>query len=294
MADIKTQQDIKWNTRQRLQYIEIMAWYTGVVSRSDLARTFGLSDPAATKNLKLYSDLAPKNLIYQQSVFGFVPSDSFVAMFADLSPQVALPLMADNRAIISQPFGEMPVYGIPTAQLPLPARYPTQDILAQLTRAIRHQRKVEVSYHSLSGNTEPRIIEPHSLVNNGLRWHLRAYNNQSFDFRDFVLARVSTAQMLDEPMESDALYDEDWTDTVVIQLSPHPGLNEQKQLGLKLDYQMQGNILEIEVRRALAGYLLQRLSVDTTADHHLNADAYQLIVANRDEIEPYCGWVFSN
>lgn len=287
------QQDIKWNTRQRLQYIEIMAWYSGVISRSDLARTFGLSDPAATKNLKHYSDLAPNNLIYQQSVFGFVPSDSFTAMFADLSPAVALPLMADNQAIISQPFGEMPVYGIPTAELPLPARYPSKEVLAQITRAIRHHRKIEASYHSLSGSIEPRVIEPHALVNNGLRWHIRAYNNQSYDFRDFVLARFKDAHMLDEAAASEAHYDDDWIDTITIQLSPHPDLSRQKTLGLLLDYQMQDHILEIEVRRALAGYLLQRLSVDTTSDHHLNANAFQLIVANRSEIEPYCGWVFS-
>ena len=43
---------IKWNTRQRFQYIELMAFYTGVVSRSDIARTFGISDAAATKDLK--------------------------------------------------------------------------------------------------------------------------------------------------------------------------------------------------------------------------------------------------
>ena len=69
--------DLKWATRQRLQYIEIMAWYAGVVARSDVARAFGLSDPAATKDLKLYGDLAPGNLNYNHAVFGFVPAPGF-------------------------------------------------------------------------------------------------------------------------------------------------------------------------------------------------------------------------
>ena len=45
--------DIKWAARQRLQYIELMAYYTGVVTRSEVAKAFGISDAAATKDLKL-------------------------------------------------------------------------------------------------------------------------------------------------------------------------------------------------------------------------------------------------
>ncbi len=66
--------DIKWATRQRLQYIELMAYYTGVVTRSEVAKAFGISDAAATKDLKLYSEIAPENLTYKHTVFGFVPT----------------------------------------------------------------------------------------------------------------------------------------------------------------------------------------------------------------------------
>ena len=47
------------------------------------------------------------------------------------------------------------------------------------------------------------------------------------------------------------------------------------------------------MRRALIAYVLQRLAVDTTADHCMNPNAHQLIVLNRDEIEPFAGWAFS-
>jgi hypothetical protein len=46
------------------------------------------------------------------------------------------------------------------------------------------------------------------------------------------------------------------------------------------------------VRRALLGYVLQRLNVDTTPDHSLNPHAYQLMLLNRDEIEPFAAWAF--
>lgn len=286
--------DVKWATRQRLQYIEVMAFYTGVVSRSDVARAFGISDPAATKDLKLYSDLVPGNLVYTQSVFGFVPSADFSPAFADLSPAAVLPVISANLAVAGGPYGQERIYGLPTASLPLPARMPSREVLAQITRAIHGYRKLKVSYRSLSDrdSSESRILEPHALVDNGLRWHVRAYSTDTYDFRDFVLSRFLEAECLDEPAESSAEYDEDWVETLTLKLGPHAGLDAQKRQSLLLDYGASGEVIEVDVRRALIGYVLQRLSVDTTRDHSLNPQAYQLMLLNREEIEPFAGWAF--
>jgi hypothetical protein len=286
--------DIKWNTRQRFQYIERMAYYTGVIARSDLTRTFGLSDAAATKNLKLYSEMAPGNLVYQQNVFGFVPSESFQAVFADLSPAVVLPMIAANLAVTGQPFEEHPIYGISVDALPLPGRYPDKAVLAQIIRAIRYRKKLSAHYHSLSDSEHApdRIIEPHSLINTGLRWHVRAYNEASYDFRDFVLSRFAHARRLDEDAESSAVYDDAWTDIITLELAPHPGLSEKQKTGLILDYDITRDAISLPVRRALIGYVLHRLSVDTSVDHSMNPNVYQLIVLNRDEIEPFAAWAF--
>ena len=293
----KMRLDVKWSTRQRLQYIEVMAWYTGVVSRSDVARAFGLSDPAATKDLKLYSDLAPGNLVYNHSVFGFVPGEHFSAVFADIRPAAVLPVIAANLAVANGPYGAEPIYGLATASLPLPARLPSPQTLAQITRAIHGRRKLQVSYRSLSNRDgdaglSERIIEPHTLVDAGLRWHVRAYNAQSCDFRDFVLSRITGAQCLDAPAESSVQYDDDWVETVTLRLAPHRGLDAARRESLLLDYGASGDVIEVNVRRALLGYVLQRLSVDTTPDHALNPNAYQLMLLNRDEIEPFAAWAF--
>lgn len=286
--------DVKWATRQRLQYIEVMAYYTGVVSRSDVARAFGISDPAATKDLKLYSDLVPGNLVYTQSVFGFVPAADFSPAFADLNPAAVLPMIAANLAVAGGPYGAASIYGLPTAALPLPARLPTAPVLAQITRAMHGARKLKVRYRSLSDRDSPdsRIIEPHALVDTGLRWHVRAYSTDTYDFRDFVLSRFLDAECLDAPAESSAEYDEDWVETVTLKLAPHAGLDAQKRASLLLDYGAAGDAVEVEVRRALIGYVLQRLGVDTTQGHVLSPQAYQLMLLNRDEIEPFAGWAF--
>lgn len=294
MSPDKLHNDLKWNTRQRLEYIEIMAFYTGVVSRSDVAKTFGISDAAATKDLKLYSELAPGNLTYQQSVFGFVPDKDFQEVFADLSPENALPLIARNLPTTGGPSSETSIYGITVDRLPLPTRLPPKAVLAHIVRAIKNRKKLQVAYHSLTDRDSEasRIIEPHSLIDTGLRWHVRAYNPETYDFRDFVLSRFSQARLLNEDAESSAQYDDDWVELINIELAPHPRLNEQKRANLLLDYGAEDGAIAIQVRRALVGYLLQRLSVDTTADHSLNPNAYQLIITNRDEIEPFASWIF--
>jgi len=290
----KTLADIKWNTRQRLQYIELMAYYTGIVTRSDIARAFGISDAAATKDLKLYGDLAPDNLVYKHNVFGFIPGISFKELFNELSAEKVLKIIAENTPVTGSPIEKNLIFGVSVEALPLPLRLPSKPILAQIIRALKNHKKLEIVYRSLSDreSDERRIIEPHSLANTGLRWHARAYSVDTFDFRDFVLSRITKARVSDEQAESSSMYDDDWVEIVTIHLAPHPGLSGKQLLGLLTDYKASDDLIQIEVKRSLVGYLLQRLSVDTTADHSLNPGAYQLVVANRDEIEPFAGWAF--
>ncbi len=294
--NVKMLHEIKFATRQRLQFIEIMAFYTGQISRSMLAKAYGISDPAATKDLKLYNDLAPDNLEYNPSLFSFVPTPQFDEVFADLRPEAILPMFAQNLLSIDNPSGDEPIYGITVDELPLPARMPEKRVLAQIIRAMKYGKQLQVVYHSLSDREEAvprqRIIEPHALINTGLRWHIRAYNHDSYDFRDFVLGRFSEALVLDSSAESSQGYDDDWVEYIQLQLQPHPGLGDKQRRALEYDYRLNNGLVEIPVRRALVGYLLQQLKVDTTRDASLNPNAYQLVVANRDEIEAFAGWVF--
>jgi len=295
MADnIKMLHEIKFATRQRLQFIEIMAYYTGMISRSMLAKAYGISDPAATKDLKLYNDLASDNLEYNPSLFSFVPTDKFDEVLADLRPQVVLGMFSQNLLSVDNPCGDEPIYGISAENLPLPARLPEKSVLAQIVRAIKNGRQLKATYHSLSKREEDqsssRIIEPHALINNGLRWHLRAYNHDSYDFRDFVLSRFTEAQVLETEAESSQSYDDDWMETITLQLKAHPGLNKKQKSALNYDYDIKDGLIELQVRRALVGYLLQQMKVDTTSEHSLNPNAYQLVINNRDEIEPFAGW----
>ena len=285
---------LKKGVLQRLRYIEVLAYYSGLVTRTDVARAFGISDAAATKDLNLYGQLAPNNLAYKHALFGFVPTPTFTPIVADLDPEFVLAMMSGNVVPPGDSAGQPSLYGIPSEALPLPVRLPSREVLAEVTRSIKGHNKCRIRYHSLTDRDsgESRIFEPHSLVNTGLRWHVRGYNEDTFDFRDFVLSRITEAEQLDEPAESSEQYDDDWVEWATLVLSPHPDLPEQKRKNLALDYGSHTDTIELTVRRALAGYLLQRLAVDTTANHSMNANAYQLVIRNRDEIEPFAGWAF--
>ena len=128
--------DIKWATRQRLSFIEMRAYYCGLISRSDLAKAFGISDAAATKDLKLYNDLAKNNLVYQQARFGFVPNREFSPYFTDLSPAKALQMFSMNLNSIARPYKDHSIFQIPAEHIPLPTRLPAKEILAGITQAI--------------------------------------------------------------------------------------------------------------------------------------------------------------
>ncbi len=294
--NIKMLHEIKFATRQRLQFIEIMAYYSGNISRSMLAKAYGISDPAATKDLKLYNDLAPGNLEYNPSLFSFVPSANFDEVFADLNPHTVLSMFAQNLLSVDNPSGNEPIYGISVEDIPFPVRLPKKSVLAPLIQAMKNATQLKVNYHSLSQNDaqqQMRIIEPHALVNNGLRWHVRAYDHQHYDFRDFVLSRFTETEKLNTEAESSQNYDDEWTEYVTLKLQAHPKLSDKQRLALSYDYAMQDGVIELNVRRALAGYLLQQMKVDTTIDASLNPNAYQLIVSNRDEIEAFAGWAFA-
>jgi len=300
MADnVKMLHEIKFVTRQRLQFIEIMAYYCGNISRSMLAKAYGISDPAATKDLKLYNELAPNNLEYNPSLFSFVPSKKFDEVFADLSPRSILPMFAQNLLSIDNPSGDTPIYGISAESLPFPTRLPDKSVMAPIINAMKNKRQLTANYHSLSKTAslednvqQSRIIEPHALVNNGLRWHVRAYDHEHYDFRDFVLSRFSQTEVLDENAESSQHYDDDWNELITLQLLAHPQLNDKQKLALSYDYDMKDNVIELQVRRSLVGYLLQQMKVDTTKDASQNPNAYQLVVGNREEIEAFASWIF--
>ena len=70
-----------------------------------------------------------------------------------------------------------------------------------------------------SGESE-RVIVPFALVDTGLRWHVRAFDRKSEEFRDFVITRVERPTLLAEESQPHERLDNDiqWTKIVELEL----------------------------------------------------------------------------
>ena len=132
--------------------------------------------------------------------------------------------------------------------------------LALVTRAIYRKQVLELTYVSLSRGKTDRQIVPHALVDNGQRWHVRAFDRANARFSDFVITRMSKAVALDggeiAPHER-AHADEQWNRTVELKLIAHPKLEHKG--ALEADYGMRSGALLIRCRAAVAGYALRRV-----------------------------------
>ena len=118
------------------------------------------------------------------------------------------------------------------------------------------------------------------MADNGLRWHVRAYDRDKERFGDFVLTRVAKATEIDGDVNERELLaaDEQWARIVDLELVPHPGIRFPQ--AVEADYDLHEGVLRMKTRAALAGYVLRRWSIDSTDDHSLDPASHHLWLRN--------------
>lgn len=261
--------------KERLAFIELHAYFCGEIRRADLEARFRIKPAAATRDFQTYRHLAPRNLAYDTSAKTYVPSAGFEPLFGfetsrvlswlthgfgdGLEERSGRPIASDSIVLLSKP---------------------RLDTLASVTRAIHLGNPLSIRYWSLSTGESQRDIVPFALVDNGLRWHVRAYDRSRKRFSDFALPRISEPKTLGEqPADHERpASDHQWNRMVDLILVPHPQL--QFPGAIKADYQMTGKAMRYSVRAAVAGYLLHRWQVDCSVDHSLDPAAHHLWLEN--------------
>ncbi|MDF4787020.1 WYL domain-containing protein, partial [Vibrio parahaemolyticus] len=159
---------------------------------------------------------------------------------------------------------------------------PSLSIVAKVTEAIHKGKALRITYVSLSSGETTREIVPHTLVDNGLRWHVRGFDRKHAEFRDFVLTRIKAAIVLENSTLSEAeleSQDRQWNRFVELELVPHPRIEHSE--AIELDYGMTNGFLKVEVRAATAGYLLRLWNVDCSEAMCLSTNQCQLALNNR-------------
>jgi len=262
--------------KQRLAYIDFKLYFTGMVTRSEIVSHFELGLAAATRDLKFYKDNAPDNMAYDNVEKKYFITTQFKPIFKHDARRTLIKL-ANNISDGFDSIGDTPF----PIESPSPLNVPDIDIIAKLSQAIINHKPISVIYTSLSSGSGARELLPHSIVDNGLRWHLRAFDRKSKSFRDFVLTRITkvTIQAQTPSPEEDKLEDHQWMRMVPLQIIPHPN-NVKHPTAIKLDFGMEKGILEVNVRAAMAGYLLRRWNVDCSESASLSGPEYQLYLKN--------------
>ena len=267
----KRVEDLSLAQRERLAYIDFRLYFFGEIGRPDLNDRFGVAPAGATRDLALYREIAPYNIVFDGSNKIYRLGQAFSPLFDHASQRVL--------SMLAQGFGD----GINGATQPmLPCESPValscprMDVLAPICRAIHAKRPVAIRYHSMSSGETERIIVPFALVDTGLRWHVRAFDRKSGEFRDFVVTRIEVPILLDEEPKANERSDNDiqWTRIVELDLVPHPRFERPEVI--KMDYGMTNESIRMRVRAAVAGYMLLRWSVDCSPDHRLKEEQYRL------------------
>lgn len=269
--------------RRRLAYIEFRVWFYGKVTRKNVLDRFDLATAAGTRDMALYRELAPQNVLYEGKAYRY--RSTFTPLFEHQAERVLAMLTAGFGEGEPATFAESLPHAVP-ARLNLPPL----DILAAVTRAIHSGYPLRLTYHSMKTGAVNREIVPHALVDSGLRWHVRAYDRTKGGFRDLVLTRMEKVDPIDR---EDGRYrvqehelraaDAEWQREITLELVPHPAHPHPSSIAWDFGMGTSGS-LHVTLRAAVAGYVLRQWQVDCSPEAQLRGPESRLWLLNSTQL----------
>ena len=274
----------RWGQSRRLAFIDLRLQYDGKINRKDIKDFFHISTPQATADLELYSEMAKGNLRYDFREKAYVAEPNFVPQYGrshaarylgDLYRLASGVIDADESFIGIRP---------PVGVVATPARAIDSTMVAQLVRAIDQGLAFKVIYHSMSEDTPAtRVISPHALGFDGLRWHVRAWCHTRELFSDFAIGRLQLEATTSAEVV-DPLRDTGWYTMVQLELKPHPQLTPSQREAVMRDYDMHDGVCRVDCRKAMVFYTLRHLNLEHLEDPTC-ALRQHVILANRADAE---------
>jgi hypothetical protein len=277
--DSKDLDNLHQAQRERLCFIDFRLMFLGDVGRVDLSTKFDVAPAVFTRDVALYREYAPENCSLNNKLKRYEVGSKFKPMFTHDVHRVL--------SALSRGYGEglnQASTGYLTAEFPLHLNQPDVNVLAIVSRAIYQKKLVRVTYHSFSSGQSKRDLAPFAIVDSGARWHIRAFDRRSQTFRDFAINRISKPSIVDDPVQpvEQPEHDHQWLRMLHIELAPHPSIKNPEVV--EVDYGMKDGKLMLNLRAAVAGYVLQAWNVDCSEDHHLDPVRYRLSLKDADKV----------
>jgi len=263
--------------KQRFHFIEVMITWQGRVNASHLIKHFAISRKQASATFTKYVSNHPQSIVYDDTIKGFVADSHFSLIYSDGE-------FSQYHTLVNHT--AQPIF-TSIVDVSIPTRNPQPHLAQPILRAIDNKLAIDIGYTSLtSPEYKDRIIEPHSLIFDGLRWHVRAFCRKNMAFRDFVLSRFN-GEVIHEGKATSKIEDDLlWHQHIDVHIIPDPRLSSSQQQVISDDYQMTNDTLLIPTRKALVNYLLKRLHL-TSYQQDPKAQQIVLSPACETQIKPY-------
>lgn len=236
-----------------------------------------ISVATTSRALSEYREQYPDSVNYDASMKTYFAADNFSPAFAHQA-QDALNLIANGK--IERFVGEtletdLTRFSILSSSLSV-------KVVSQVTTALTLDRTIHFDYYSASSKREKRRVQPLAIFESAGAWYFRGYDFNRENFRVFRFSRVFSINHSGVP--SNAIpADTEWQERVTVTLMPHP--KHANPEAVRLDLGLVNKLVcNINTRKALVGFLLNSLRVDSSLHATLSPHQHQLYLANRHEL----------
>lgn len=279
----------RWDLLQRYRLIEVIAQWEGRLTTGHLLRAFGIGRQQASRDINDYNTKKnPGALEYDRSLKGYKPSPRFRPHFTNGEAAEYLQVLSALDGL-SDSIPALEIRLPNTCVITPPNRVIRPIILRRLLRASREQLRLSVEYMSLTNPLpERRVIQPHTLVYNGYRWHARAWCEKNNEFRDFVLSRMTGEPELLGAATERSDRDVAWLTMVDLEIVVDDRLSVGQQRVVEADWGITDGVLRVPTRAALATYCLQLLRLDHKFSKP-TPEEQQVVLRNRSALKK---WLF--
>lgn len=277
---------MKWNIKQRLEFIEYRLFWEGSINRKDLIDTFGVSVPQASADIKNYKQNAPGNIYYDKRQKTYLITSKFEPLYSSIDSHKYLSKLSMlSEGLISEDetyMGYIPEFSV----VPSIDRAIDPLILKKIVKVLMSKKSINILYQSMSRPSPVwRWISPHAFVFDGFRWHVRAFCELTNEFRDFIIGRILEVQN-EKKSKTSSSEDDKWNHFVTLQIAANPKLSTDQKKIVEKEYNMIDGVSQLKVRAAFIYYVLFRLRLENMDDPRFlkNRNA---VLLNYQEIEAY-------
>jgi hypothetical protein len=234
---------------ERLRFIDARLFWDARINRSDLINEFAVSPAQSAADFREYLAQSPNGVRYDTRAKAYVTTNQFKPVFGKPDARAEL-----ERFLVD---GDPLVAELTRLERPI-----DPGLTAIVRRAARDSQKLKVQYQSFTQpNPSWRWLAPSQLVNDGQRWHIRAWCYREKQWKDFVLARILDITEVEaaELLPPDA----DWIETVTLVLLPAEHLSKGQRASVMREFAMRNGRLVVTVPRAMKIYAVRRWGLDS-------------------------------